>query len=513
MNFEIVFACDSSSGIGITKDDNKNTIPWKITEDMKFFRDLTKNVPMNQVQNSEQVDQSTLKFINAVIMGRKTADTFQKPLPDRLNIVISSDKQYRSTEGFKVFESLESALSELKEGSCVPFGYEIHKVFVIGGSVLGDTAIKHRRCRGVFLNVISNDYNCDVKLSKDFMNVLEGPKNNFIKTQTLEIVFCKSLNKNVQITFTKYTYVNCEEDQYLQMLEKILTEGDYRQTRNAKTYSIFGERMEFDLANGFPLLTTKQVFFRGIAEEDLLFLRGNTDTKLLEDKKVMIWHDNTTKEFLLKNKKDLEEYDMGPMYGYQWRHFGAPYKGCHENYDGQGVDQLQGIIDLLVKDPHSRRILMTSYNPAQAEEGVLYPCHGLTIQFYLEKNNRISLQMYQRSADSVLGVPFNIASYAILLHIVVELVNNNENRIHTVDYTPGRVIMIFGDTHVYSDEKADHVTTVKEQLTRRYETYPFCDFKLKKKLTTLKDLDTLQTTDMEITNYISGTVLKAKKIA
>lgn len=117
------------------------------------------------------------------------------------------------------------------------------------------------------------------------------------------------------------------------------------------------------------------------------------------------------------------------------------------------------------------------------------------------------------SADSVLGMPFNIASYAILLHIIVDLVNNNENRKHTIDYTPGRVIMIFGDTHIYSDEKGDHVSTAKEQIKRRYETYPFCDFRLKKRLKTIDDLHTLQTTDMEITNYISGSVLRAKMIA
>ena len=500
MNFEIVFACDESFGIGIKDADDKYSIPWNIAEDMRFFRDLTQTVPVVG-------DQKALESINAIIMGRRTADTIRCPLPDRLNIVITSNEHYRSKEGFIVFDSLDSALIGLKNKS----GYQINKVFVIGGSVLGETAIKHRRCRGVYLNIISNHYNCNVRLSDKFIEVLEG--SDFIKTLSHDIVFCKTLNKHVQITFAKYTYLNQEEDQYLQMLEKILSEGDYRETRNAKTYSIFGERLEFDMANGFPLLTTKQVFFRGIAEETLLFLRGNTDTKLLEDKKVMIWHDNTTKEFMLKNNKNLGEYDMGPMYGFQWRHFGALYRGCDKNYNDQGEDQLQKVIDLLVTDPHSRRILMTTYNPAQAEEGVLYPCHGLTVQFYAEQNNRISLQMYERSADSVLGVPFNIASYALLLHIIVELVNNNENRQHMTDYTPGRVIMIFGDVHIYSDEKADHVQTVREQLSRRYETYPFCDFKLKKRISALKDLDTLQTTDMEITGYISGTSLKAKMVA
>lgn len=401
MNFEIVFACDQFFGIGIQKTDGslKNNIPWKITEDTIFFRNLTTNVPQDTdlTTSSELVQEVPKKFINVIIMGRKTADTFPKPLPNRVNVVISSNKRYRESEGFVVFETLDDALSGLKSlSSHTLSGHQIHKIFVIGGAELGTTAIHHRRCRGVYLNVISHDYHCDIKLSPEFMEILEGPKNNFIKTETLNTAFCKTLNQQVQLALRKYTYLNRGEDQYLQLLDKILKQGDYRETRNAKTYSVFGEKLEFDLENGFPLLTTKQMFYRGIAEEDLFFVRGDTDTKLLENKKVMIWHDNTTKEFLIKNKKDLEEYDMGPMYGFQWRHFGAPYKGCHANYDGQGVDQLKDVIDLLVADPHSRRILMTAYNPAQAEQGVLYPCHGLTIQFYVERNNRISLQMYQR---------------------------------------------------------------------------------------------------------------------
>ena len=156
---------------------------------------------------------------------------------------------------------------------------------------------------------------------------------------------------------------------------------------------------------------------------------------------------------------------------------------------------------------------MTTYNPAQAEEGVLYPCHGLVVQFYVEKNNRLSLQMYQRSADSLLGAPFNIASYALLLIIIVDLVNNHKNRSHKIDYKPGRIIMIFGDTHIYSDEKADHVVTAKQQLERYNETYPFCDLKLKKKLETLNDLNELTINDIEVSNYISGSALKAKMIA
>lgn len=381
MNFDIVLACDYIYGIG-KSDLTPSTIPWKIAEDMKFFRELTKDLTTAQYTSDK-------KLTNAIIMGRVTADTFPKALPDRLNIVITSKESYR--DGFTLFKSLDDALDNLAGRN------DVHRVFVIGGAVLAEHAITHRRCRGVYLNMIDHDYACDVRLSMNFVNRLVLMK---WKTTENKSVLCKNLNQNVNISFDRYTYINREENAYLSLLENILEEGEYRETRNAKTYSVFGRQLIFDLKNGFPLLTTKKMFYRGIIEELLFFLRGDTDTKKLEDKKIMIWHDNTTKEFIEKNNKKLDEYDMGPMYGFQWRHFGARYEGCRKrnvgSYDEAGVDQLKNVIDLIVKDPHSRRILMTTYNPSQAEEGVLYPCHGLVVQFYVEKNNRLSLQMYQR---------------------------------------------------------------------------------------------------------------------
>ncbi len=153
---------------------------------------------------------------------------------------------------------------------------------------------------------------------------------------------------------------------------------------------------------------------------------------------------------------------------------------------------------------------MTTYNPEQAEDGVLYPCHGLVVQFYIEANNRISLQMYQRSADTFLGLPFNIASYAALLYIIVELVNNNNARTHINDYVAGRIIIVLGDTHIYSDSTVDHVQCVKEQLKRFKETYRFPKFKLRKKLCNLKDIENLKTEDMEIIDYSCNSIIKAK---
>lgn len=543
MDFEIVLCSDSNHGIGVINTDidldsnsseanflsNTSTIPWKISEDMKFFRDLTRNVPQkdfveptfeqlkleinsnidtNIAENTNVHIPTDKNLINAIIMGRKTADTFKKPLPDRINVVITSQAVYRpglkgfkDLPGFVTFKHFDDALNFLAKRD------DVHKVFVIGGAILADVAIHHPRCRNVYLNTIAHDYNCGVKPSDNFITKL---KTSYVETSNnTEIVQCKNIGFPVIIEFKKYTFMNHEELAYLNMLDRIIKEGDYRMTRNAKTFSVFGERLIFDLDNGFPLLTTKRMFYRGIFEELLFFIRGETDTKLLENKKVMIWHLNTTEEFMIKNNKSLEKYDMGPMYGFLWRHYGAEYKGCHHNYDGQGIDQLQNVIDLLTVDPNSRRILMTTYDVKCVDTGVLYPCHGLILQFYIEKNNRISLQMYMRSVDFFLGNPFNIASYALLLKIVTELVNNHIYRTHDIDYTPGRVIMIFGDAHVYSDEKDDHVLAVLEQLKRKDNTYPFPIIRFKKNFKTIKDVENMSASDIEVVNYISGSTIKA----
>jgi thymidylate synthase len=147
------------------------------------------------------------------------------------------------------------------------------------------------------------------------------------------------------------------------------------------------------------------MFFKGVVEELLWFLKGDTNAIHLSDKGVKIWEPNTSRDFLDNMKFNHRQVgDMGPMYGFQWRFFGADYKGMEHNYDNQGFDQVKYCIDLIKKDPYSRRILMTSFNPKQAQEGVLYPCHGISIIFNVEEGDKLSCMMTQRSADSFLGV-------------------------------------------------------------------------------------------------------------
>jgi thymidylate synthase len=295
------------------------------------------------------------------------------------------------------------------------------------------------------------------------------------------------------------------------MLDNIIKNGRIAETRNGTTKSLFVTHLEFDLDNGFPVLTSKKMFVRGIIEELIFFINGKTNTKELEDNGVKIWSENTTEEFISKNNKKLVKYDMGPMYGFQWRHFGANYIGCDADYTGQGVDQFKNVIDLLINDPNSRRIIMTSYNPEQVDQGVLYPCHGISIQFYVE-NNKISLYMNQRSADYILGVPFNIASYAFLLLIVTNIVNNHPDRKHIEDYKPGRLLITFNDSHIYIEEQYGHENAANTIINRINNTHKFPNMVINKKLN-MDNLIELKSTDFVISNYLSCGKVSAKMVA
>jgi thymidylate synthase len=210
-----------------------------------------------------------------------------------------------------------------------------------------------------------------------------------------------------------------DENQYLNLIKDILEHGDMVKGRNGFAKTVIGSSMHFSLENNtIPILTTKKVAWKTCLKELLWFIRGSTSNKELQAENVKIWNGNASREFLdSRNLHHLEENDLGPVYGHQWRHFNAYYKNCEEDYSGEGVDQLQYIIDNL-KNPEtrtSRRLVMSAWNPVQLDEMALPPCHVL-VQFNVTKQNRLSCSLYQRSGDVGLGVPFNIASYSFLTH-------------------------------------------------------------------------------------------------
>uniref|UniRef100_A0AAG5DT16 Thymidylate synthase n=1 Tax=Anopheles atroparvus TaxID=41427 RepID=A0AAG5DT16_ANOAO len=298
-----------------------------------------------------------------------------------------------------------------------------------------------------------------------------------------------ALNNNI-IENDTMVEENSEEQSYLQLIQDILSKGNKRLDRTGVgTLSIFGAQMRFSLREGvLPLLTTKKVFFRGVAEELLWFIKGSTNAKELQAKGIHIWDGNSTREFLDScGFVDREEGDLGPVYGFQWRHFGAKYGTCHDDYKGKGKDQLAEVIDKIKNNPYDRRIIMSAWNPSDIPNMALPPCHCLA-QFFVA-DGELSCQMYQRSADVGLGVPFNIASYSLLTHMIA----------HVTGLKAGEFIHTTGDTHIY----LNHVDALREQLKRKPTKFPTLAFKRK-----VDSIDDFCFDDFEIKNYNPQSTIK-----
>lgn len=292
---------------------------------------------------------------------------------------------------------------------------------------------------------------------------------------------------------------NKGEQQYLDLLDKILKRGEEREGRNGKTLSLFGERLEFDLQAGFPLLTTKRVFWRGVVEELLWFLRGSTDATELQKKNVHIWDGNTSREYLdAMGLEHYEEGQLGPGYGFQWRCFGGDYP-LFEN----GIDQIKYVLRELISNPHGRRAVLSAWNPKQAHAMALVPCHVL-YQFYVG-NHGLSCQLYCRSQDVCAGTPFNIASTALLTTLFATL----------LDIPTDRVILIAGDAHIYEQ----HIENAKIQVERKPFKCPQLKIKKQVPLTSssLQEkilwLETLAFEDFELQDYECHPALKYEMIA
>jgi thymidylate synthase len=295
------------------------------------------------------------------------------------------------------------------------------------------------------------------------------------------------------------------EKQYLDLLQDLLENGVYKDDRTGTgTYSLFGRQIRFDLQQGFPLLTTKKIFTKGIIHELLWFLQGDSNLQYLVKNGVHIWDDwplrfykhsveklgeepLSREEFLQKIVEDDEFAkkwgELGPVYGYQWRHW--------PTQDGGEIDQISNLITEIKKNPNSRRLIINAWNVADIEEMAkagLPPCHSL-FQFYV-LNGKLSCQLYQRSADTFLGVPFNIASYAFLTHMVAQV----------CDLEVGEFVHTFGDVHIYKN----HIDQVKEQLSR--EMRPLPTLKLNPEV---KDIFSFKIEDFTIENYDPHPAIKA----
>jgi len=478
-----------SRGIGLNND-----LPWgkPIYQDMKFFAKKT----------TETLDPAKQ---NSVIMGRKTYESIPekyRPLPDRYNIVLSRTKTSEDYPGAKVLPSLDQAIDFVKNHED-----RFESNFVIGGGNVYEQAIRHPECKEVLLTEICEDFECDTffpELPGHY--ALTSAKADYNKTRDIPMVF--KTFQNVRFT-DDYEGRTDGERQYLKLIRETLgSQG--RETRNSRTFSKFNANLSFDLTKGFPLLTTKKMFFKGIVEELLWFLKGDTNSLNLSGKGINIWLGNTTREFLdNRNLSHYEVGDIGPMYGFQWRHFGTPYHGMRADYENKGFDQLKNVISLIKNDPTSRRIMMSTFDPSKVKESVLAPCHGLITQFYIDNENRLSCASYQRSVDSIAGLPFNIASYALMTHIIAKATNTIPYKVH----------LTLGDVHIY--DQPDHVEGAKQQIER--VPYPMPTLSINKNLELeegedeidqiVKYIESLEYKDFKVNDYMFHPPIKIDMVA
>ena len=488
MKINIILAKDIYNGIGLN-----NKIPWNITNDLKYFYKLT-----------------TYKK-SAILMGRKTWESLPKeikPLQNRFNIVLSRNSKlfHNNIFNVKVLNNIQSAIEFAKEKD---FDY----LWVIGGSEIYNTFLENSDYDYIFVTKILDNYNCDTFVSENIDKLISIFSSQIYKYNNYKYNFNiysnkkKNLpehfyNKEIRENFYfKEDIQNSVDEKYLALVEKIVNEGENRVTRNSETISLFGEHLDISIDENFPLLTTKKVYWKGIVEELLWFLKANTDSKILENKKVNIWKGNTSKEYLETISLEYEEGIGGPIYGWQWRKFNEKYE--YTDKDGnkketigsnKGFDQLQFIIDEIKNNPTSRRLFMSAWNPNQMKDMCLPPCH-ISYQFYVN-NGYLSCQMYQRSADVFLGLPFNIASTSLLCYLIANI----------CDLKPDRLKICIGDAHIYKN----HIEQIKKQLELKNNLFSCPKLIIKNKYSKIEDY-TID--DLELKYYYSHPSIKAEMIA
>jgi thymidylate synthase len=276
-----------------------------------------------------------------------------------------------------------------------------------------------------------------------------------------------------------------EENQYLNLLDDILSTQNNQEGRNGNTLSIFGSTMHFSLEhNKIPIMTTKKVAWKTCLRELLWFIKGDTNNKHLKEKNVHIWDENGSRQFLDgRGLTKFMEDDLGPIYGFQWRHYNAKYSDCTSDYSNKGIDQLKEVIECL-KDPekrNSRRMIITAWNPCQLDIMALPPCH-IFMQFNVTNNNKLSCAMYQRSNDEACGTCFNIASYCFLTHLLAK----------HCDLEPYEFLYYKGNCHIYEE----HIDNIKIQLQREPFEFPTLEIINKR-----EHIEDYVETDFVVTNY------------
>ena len=446
----IVAYCKKNNGIG-----NENSIPWYLKSELKYFKEVTSN------------NENNLK--NIVIMGRKTWDSLpKKPLPNRINVILSKQENNDYKEHIEskhkdtyVINNLIKYVDSLIEKN----QNQKQKIFIIGGAQIYKHVLDLSESNNLNLNLyiteIYNEFDCDTYFPKLDSNVYSLTHVSEFKEEN-KIYYRHKIYKQTKNIQESEIWVNKEEYQYLDTLREILEDGQENIDRtNVGTKSLFGKQYKYDLRDTFPALTTKRIFFRGIFEEFMLYLTGKTDNNILNEKKIHIWDGNTTRQFL--DNRGLPHYpagDMGETYGFNFRHFGAKYIDCKQDYTNQGTDQLENVLYLIKNDPHSRRMIINLWNASTLQNAALPACLCM-YQFYVNTQKKeLNLQIYIRSSDYFLANNWNTCTGALFVHMICNLKD--------IDLTPGILTVVTGDTHIYNS----HNDQVKENLERIPRPFP-----------------------------------------
>ena len=537
---------------------NFGSIPWNIPEDMKHFKDLT-------------IPKSIEYPFSIVIMGRKTWESLpekRRPLSERFNVVISNNMQYIEKENAKYDNKMidsktgllfttwnnffnndeyinleEMILSNfplnIKENIKQAFTY-----YVIGGAQIYNKAIEMCNEQGISYSINATEIYLTKKQENDKKYCCDTffPKINDSAIITSVSPFYKSKSEdNLLYRFITYEFITnikpfyTQENEYLSLMRNILENGSSNDDRTGVgTLSIFGSMLKYNLRDSFPLCTTKRMFFRAIFEELMFYLSGKTDNKILQEKGIHVWDGNTTREFL--DKRGLQHYeegDMGQTYGFNFRHYGAEYKGCgidysflkksraknneeetpsHKDYDenntenykglnsmdpsvtSQGYDQLANVIHLIKTEPSSRRIIIDLWDCSTIHKAALPACL-CKYQFNVNVTKKeLNLAIYLRSSDYFLANNWNSCCGALFVHLLC----NTEG----IDLVPGELTVFIADAHLYKTHKEQ----VKINLERRPYPFPKLLVKGEKK----KDITKFIFEDIELLGYKAHPNIKAE---
>ena len=458
MNYNIIVCYCNNNGIG-----RENIIPWKITEDLKHFKFIT-------TYNLE------IDTLNTVIMGRNTWESLPdkcRPLKDRYNIVLSKQRKFKDSDKVHYISSnIENVLQHIenkKEQKEIS-----SNVFIIGGEQIYNVFLKDYSniINKIYVTELYSTITCDKffpKIDEYMYKINKVSEFKKDKSSYYRYIVYEKRNND--------KYINNEEEQYINLIKNILHNGLQRNDRTGEgTLSIFSpNKLTFDLRETFPLCTLKKGFFRAIFEELMLYIRGQTDNNILNEKKIHIWDGNTTREFLDKRGlQHLPDGDMGETYGFNMRHYGGKYINCKTKYDkNEGFDQLNYIINEIKNNPYSRRILINLWNPKTTHNAALPSCLH-QYQFYVDIEKKLlNLQIYLRSSDVFLANNWNTCTGALFVHLICNLKD--------INLKPGFLNVICGDAHIYNN----HIDLTKQMISR--ESYPYCKLIIKKQIDNIED--------------------------